>query len=192
MANTPPRPPINKRPDEELLEDLCRELRYVAVNEGALPSGERVVVHIHEVCAVYNELDSRRIDVCARLDRLSDETHWQIPPLLADCLAYPERLPYVRDPDGIRRYLRCQLCDKVERPPDAKVLYFCEACMRRVIDSIRQHRPIPRIILFRTFNTECRCSHADGNTVLAQYNSDEMQGVCERCIQDEIERRHGS
>ena len=86
MANTPPRPPIHKRPNEELLEDLCRELRHVAVNESDLPSGERVVAHIREVCAVHAELDSRRIDVRAQLERLSEDTRWQIPPLLADCL----------------------------------------------------------------------------------------------------------
>lgn len=193
MANTPPRPPISKRSDEELLDDLCRELRHVAVNESDLPSGERVIPHIREVCAVHAELHARRIDVRPRLERLSEETRWQIPLLLADCLAYPKQSPYVREPDGLRRHLRCHLCTKTERPPDAKLFWFCEACMRRVLEAVRQRVPIPGIILFRTYNQECRCSHADADTVLAgegQYYVDEVYGVCEQCIQDEIERRH--
>jgi hypothetical protein len=192
MANTPPRPPIRERQDGELLDDLCRELRHVAVNEGGLPHGERVVAHIHEVCAVHAELASRHLDFQRRLERLSEETRWQISPLLDDCLAYPKRLPFVREPDGIHRYLRCQLCSKAERPPDAKLFWFCEDCMRRVLGAVRQRTPIPGIILFRTYNAEQRCAHADADTVLAcegQEYIDHFSGVCELCIHDEIERR---
>ena len=192
MANTPPRPPIHERPDQELLEDLCRELRYVAVNESDLPKAERVVAHIREICAVHAELASRSVDVRPRLDRLSEETRWQIPLLLADCLAYPQQLPYVRELDGIRRHLRCQLCARAERPEDAKLFWFCEACMLEVLEAVKQRIPIPGIVLFRTYNAECRCPHADQDTVLAgegQYYIDELFGVCERCIHDEIERR---
>ena len=145
---------------------------------------------MREVSAVHAELASRRVDVPARLERLSEETHWQIPALLADCLAYPQRLPYVRDPDGIRRYLRCQLCRTAERTPDAKLFWFCADCMRRVLDAVRQRMPISGIILFRTYNADCRCAHADADTVLAtDHYSDVIYGVCERCIHDEIERR---
>lgn len=192
MANTPPRPTINERPNEELLDDLCRELRHVAVNEGFLPNGERVVAHIHEVCAVHAELLSRAVNIQPRLERLSAETHWQINPLLDDCLAYPNRLPFVREPDGTRRYLRCQHCAKAERPVDAKLFWFCEDCMRRVLDAVRQCKPIPGIILFRTYNAAHRCTHADAETVLACEGEDYIDhflGYCERCIHDEIERR---
>lgn len=192
MANTPPRPPVHQRSDEELLEDLCRELREVAVNESDLPQGDRVITHVREVCAVHAELASRRIDPRSTLERLSEETRWQIPLLLTDCLAYPRQLPYVREPDGIRRHLRCHLCTKAERPPDAKVFWFCDLCMRRVLDAVQQRSPIPGIILFRTYNAECRCPHADADTVLAgqgQYYVEEVYGVCERCIHDEIQRR---
>ncbi len=192
MANTPPRPPIDERPSEELLEDLCRELRHVACGEGDLPHGGRLIPHVREVCAIHAELADRRVDFRTRLERLSEETRWQIPALLDDCLGYPQRLPYVRDPDGIRRYLRCHLCSKAERPPDGKLFWFCEACMRRVLDAVRQRIPIPGIVVFRTYNVECRCAHADAETVLAgegQFYVDEVYGVCERCIQDEIERR---
>jgi hypothetical protein len=192
MADSPPRPPIHNRPNEELLEDLCLELRHVACNEGDLPLGERVAAHVREVCALHDELATRRFDCLPRLERLSEETRWQIPTLLDDCLAYPQRTPYVREPDGIRRFLRCHLCTKAERPPDAKLFWFCDTCMGRVLDAVRQRVPIPGIIVFRTCNVECRCTHADADTVLAgedQFYVDEVYGVCETCIHDEIERR---
>ena len=78
MANTPPRLPIQKRSDEELLEDLCRELRFVAVNESDLPNGDRVVGHVGEVCAVHAELVSRHIDIQTRVAQLSEQTRWEI------------------------------------------------------------------------------------------------------------------
>jgi|ERR1051326_89370 phosphoglycerate-specific signal transduction histidine kinase len=193
MANTPLRRSIDKRSEEELLDDLCRELRYVAVNESDLPNGERVVSHIHEVSAVHAELSSRHVDFRDRLGRLSQETRWQMKALLDDCLAYPKQLPYVRELDGIRRYLRCRLCGKAERPPDAKLFWFCEACIQHVLEAVKRRTPISGIILFRTYNVECRCTHADADTVLAgegQYYVDEVFGVCERCIQNEIERRN--
>jgi hypothetical protein len=192
MANTEPRPTIDKRPSDELLEDLCIELRHVACGEGNLPNGERVIRNVREVSAIHTELASRHVDCQGRLKRLSQETSWQMPELLDDCLAYPQRLPYVREPDGIRRYLRCQLCSKAERPSDAKLFWFCDACMRNVLSAVRQRTTITGIVLFRTYNSECRCSHADGDTVLAcagAFYSDHLYGACEKCIQDELERR---
>jgi hypothetical protein len=64
--------------------------------------------------------------------------------------------------------------------------------MCRVLDAVRQHKPISGIILFRTYNDGRRCSHADADTVLAcegEEYIDHFSGVCERCIHDEIERR---
>ena len=193
MADSPPRPPISERPNEELLDDLCRELRHVAVSESGLPHGERIVAHIYEVCAIHAALVSRHVDVEPQLERLSEETHWQIPSLLDDCLDYPQRLPFVREADGIRRYLRCRLCSKAERTADAELFWFCEECMRRVLDAVRQRKPIPGIVLFRTYNADRRCTHADADTVLAcegEEYIDHFSGVCDRCILDEIERRH--
>lgn len=192
MSNTPPRPAICNRTTDELLEDLCRELRFVACNENSLPQGERVVSHVQEVRTIHAELAARHIDCHPRMEQLAQETQWQISLLLEDCLAYPQRMPYVREPDGIRRYLRCQLCSKAERSPDAKLFWFCEGCMRRVLEAVIQHKPIAGIVLFRTYNTECRCAHANEDTVLAVDGPsyvDEVFGVCERCIRDEIERR---
>jgi hypothetical protein len=190
MADTPPRQLIQQRAAEELLEDLCRELRHVAVGEGGLPSNERAIEHMFEVCALHRELTARGIDYDPRLARLSEETNRQILPLLDDCLAYPQRLPFVRERDGIRRYLRCQLCLKAERHPDAKPFWFCDACMRRVLSAIEERTPIQDIVLFRTYNVDCRCAHADSDTVLVgDCYSDIVSGVCERCIREEIERR---
>jgi hypothetical protein len=192
MANSQPRPPIEKRANEEILEDLCLELRNVACGEGTLPLGERVLVHIREVRALQAELAKRRVNYSPRLERLSEETRWQMLTLLDDCLAYPKRIPYVREPDGIRRFLRCHLCTKAERPADAKLFWFCDTCMRRVLEAVQQRAPISGIILFRTYNVECRCAHADTDTVLAgeaQSYDDNVYGVCERCINEEIEKR---
>jgi hypothetical protein len=190
MANTPPKRPIQERADKDLVEDLCIELRHVACADYELPHGHGVIAHIREVCGIHAELAIRRVDSVPRLVELSEETRWQIPTLLGDCLAFPERLPYVREADGIRRTLRCHLCSKAERPQDAKLLWFCNGCLRCVLDGVRQRSPLQGIVLFRTYSAECRCSHADADTVLAtDHCSDVLFGVCERCICDELERR---
>jgi hypothetical protein len=190
MSNSPPRPSIEKRSNEDLLEELCIALRNVACDDYDLPNAKRVIQYVHEVRAIHDELMSRRVDWMQRLDRLSQETRWQIPVLLEDCLSYPQRLPYVRDPDGIRRTLRCTLCAKGERPPDAKLFWSCNECMKRVLDALHSLSPFDGIILFRTYNSECRCVHADADTVLAAENStDIIFGVCERCVSDELARR---
>src|SRR5438105_3418917 len=126
MANTPPRPPISDRPSEGLIDDLCIELRHVACRDYELPEGERVVAHIREVAAIFRELERRGMDPKPRLEILAEETKWQSLSLLNDCLAYPACLPYVRELDGIRRSLRCQLCQKAERPVDSKLFWFCQ------------------------------------------------------------------
>jgi hypothetical protein len=192
MPNTPPRPPIQERTSQELVEDLCIELRHVACGDYDLPAGERVVAHVREVAAIYRVLRSRGVDVRRRLDVLTEETKWQILPLLDDCVAYPQSLPYVREMDGIRRTLRCQLCQKAERPVDAKLFWYCEQCMYTLVEAVRQRSPVQGIVLFRTYNPECRCSHASDDTVLVvdSYN-DQLSGVCERCIRDETDRRKG-
>lgn len=190
MANTPPRPSIEKRSSAELLEDLCIALRNVACNDYDLPNGERVAQYVHEVHAIHAELRTRRIDWMQRLDRLSQETRWQIPELLEDCLSYPQRLPYVRDHDGVRRTLRCTLCAIGESPPDAKMFWSCNECLKRILDAMHNRSPFEGVILFRTYNAGCRCTHADSDTVLATDISDDtLFGVCERCVRDELARR---
>lgn len=121
MANTR-QIPLKERPDEGLLEDLCIELRHVGVGDSGLPDNVRVVEHIHQVNAIHAELVRRDVDDRSRLELLSKETAWRIQELLEDCLAFPRKMPYVREQDGIRRTLRCRACGKGERPPDAKIL----------------------------------------------------------------------
>jgi hypothetical protein len=190
MANTR-QIPLKERPDEGLLEDLCIELRHVGVGDSGLPDNVRVVEHIHQVNAIHAELARRDVDDRSRLELLSKETAWRIQELLEDCLAFPRKMPYVREQDGIRRTLRCRACGKGERPPDAKIFWFCDACMGRVVDAIRSRVPCAGIILIRTYTPACRCAHADGDTVLATDGNPDfpLYGVCEKCILDEIKRR---
>lgn len=190
MANTPQRPPVHERKSEDLIEELCVELRQVACLDSDLPDGERVRNHILEVKVIQDELLARGTDLRLRLSRLSDETKWQMDELLKNCVAYPNRIPFVREMDGIARTLRCYLCQEAERPIEAEVFWFCDKCMSVVKGAIRNHTPMKGLVLFRTYNAECRCSHADDDTVLAtdEY-SDNFFGVCERCIDDEMERR---
>ena len=192
MADTPPRPPIRDRPSQELVEDLCIELRHVACGDYDLPTGEWVAGHVRQVAAIHQELRNRGVDFSRPLEVLTKETKWQILPLLDDCVAYPQSLPYVREMDGIRRTLRCQLCQKAERPADAKLFWYCELCMHTLVEAVHQRAPVQGIVLFRTYNPECRCSHAGDDTVLAADSYiDQLSGVCERCIWEEIERRKG-
>ena len=193
MANSPPPVPVQKRGVEELLEALCIELRHVGVGDYDLPNGQRILPHIREVVSIHAELVRREVDWRPRLKVLSGETKWQMIQLLDDCLAFPTRLPFVREQDGISRTLRCSLCLKAERPVDVKLFWFCDACMHRVAEAMNQRTPLKGVILFRTYNAECRCVHADADTVLAaEHYTDDLNGVCEKCIHHELERRQTS
>jgi hypothetical protein len=190
VANTPARLKIEARSSEELLDDLCLELRHVGCRDYSLPNDERIIQHVGEVSAIYDELSKRGAEVQSRLLQLSEQTKWNISRLLEDCLRYPAVVPYVREGDGIRRALRCQLCSKAERPPDAKVFWFCDGCMEKVVTAVQERTPVAGIILFRTYNHEARCEHADDNTVLVTESwSDTPFGVCEKCIRQELSRR---
>lgn len=190
MANTPARFKIQERPTGELLDDLCLELRHVACGDYSLPNNERIIEHISEVSAIYDELSNRSAEVQSRLLELSEQTKWNITRLLEDCLRYPAVVPYVRESDGIRRALRCQLCSKAERPPDAKVFWFCNGCIEKVVTAVQSRTPLVGIILFRTYNHEARCEHADDDTVLVTESwNDTFYGLCEECIRQELSRR---
>jgi len=110
--------------------------------------------------------------------------------MLEDCLHFPESLPYVRELDGIRRTFRCLRCRAAERPPDAKLFWFCDPCLQAIRDAVRSRIPIDGIWLFRTYSSARRCRHADAETVLAaDYYQEAPDGVCELCITDELSRR---
>lgn len=193
MANTR-QIPLQERPNDQVLDDLCVELRHVGVGDYGLPSDAKLVEHIREVKAIHAELAERGMDGKSRVELLSKETGWQMQELLNDCLAFPKKMPYVREQDGIRRTLRCHACRNAERLPDAKLFWFCDACMGRVVDAIRSRVPCSGIILMRTYTPECRCPHADGDTVLATDGNNDFPlfGVCEKCVVEEIERRRAS
>ncbi len=190
MANTR-QIPLGARATDQLLDDLAVALRHVGVSDWGLPSNARLVEHISQVKAIQAELAGRGLDGSSRLEILSKETGWQMQELLDDCLAFPKKMPYVREQDGIRRTLRCQACRNAERPADAKLFWFCNACMERVVDAIRSRIPCSGIYLIRTYSPQCRCPHADGDTVLATDVDTDFPrfGVCEKCVVEEIERR---
>jgi hypothetical protein len=190
MANTPPKSPIQKRSDSDLLDEFCLELRHVGVCDNDLPDGNRVKQHIREACIIHTELVRRKIDIVHRIALLSKETSWKMDELLEDCLAFPKRQPYVKELDGIRRTLRCHLCRKAERPPNAKLFWFCELCMSRVATALHQKVTCDGIVVFRSYTPNSRCSHADADTPLAaEWYSEQIYGVCEKCVSEEIERR---
>jgi hypothetical protein len=190
MANTPPPPPLPQRSTNDLLDELCVELRHVGVGDWGLPKDERVLSHIKAVRAIRDELHNRRVELSAKIAELSSQTGWQMDQLLDDCLAFPKKMPYVREQDGIRRSLRCQKCKQVERHPDAKLFWFCEDCLAETIAAMRSKKPTAGVVLFRTYNSECRCEHADDETVLAcDSYIEEVTGVCAKCLEIELKRR---
>jgi hypothetical protein len=191
MRNTPPRLPIEQRPTDELIEDLCIALREVGCMGPWHPEHNRGQQAISDVKQIYRELSSRSISVDSQINKLSLDTKWQMDVLLGDCLAYPNHIPYVRDVDGIRRSLRCALCAVKERRPDAQVFWYCEECMRVALDALISTTPGDRFFLFKTYNQEQRCVHADNDTLLISDSSyyEQAFGVCQVCIEKEIQRR---
>ena len=190
MRNSPPPPPPHERDTPTLVEDLCVALRDVGVHDYELPRGERVLKAIINVKAIHGELRRRQVDLAARLQELSQQTRWQTEVLLADCLHFPEVMPHVREADGVRRTLRCGLCARAERPTDPGAFWFCDGCLRRMIHAIDTLEPLKGVVLFRTYNPDSRCEHADADTVLAFTGWDEtIFGHCQQCLAAELERR---
>lgn len=128
MKNTPAELPIEQRETEELVEDLCLALRDVGVQDYSLPWAEDALAAVLRVQRLHGELSRRGADVTRRLERLSEETTWQMIPLLRDCLTYPDIIPYVRERDGIRRVLRCPVCRKREMSEREGAIWLCDAC----------------------------------------------------------------
>jgi hypothetical protein len=173
----------------ELLEDLCIELRWVAVFDGAL-AGEKARVHIRKTQKLHADLIATGLDICQALASLSKETGWRMGDLLADCLRYPEVTPYVRESDGLRRLLRCRRCGSKERPVDAKLFWVCNSCLEELIAALGETRPVAGAFVFRTYTPEMRCSHANDDTMLvAEIDCDQAPGVCEHCLRNELDRR---
>ena len=167
MANTPPNLPIKDRDSNKLLEDLCIALRNVGTSDHELPGGDVVRNHIDEVRKIHAELQRRTMDLSCRISQLSRESGWLMEDLLKDCLDFPKSLPYVKEGDGIRRYFRCWLCAEREFTPDTKRFLLCEECLHRVLNDIRRRIPSSGVMLYRTYNEEKCCHHANSETVVA-------------------------
>lgn len=135
MKNTPAELPVEQRETEELVEDLCLALRDVGVGDSHLPEGGWVVSAVLRVRQLHGELSRRGADVTRRLERLSEETSWQMIPLLRDCLMYPDVTPYVRERDGIRRLLRCPVCREREISGREGLVWLCDACKAELAGS---------------------------------------------------------
>ena len=128
MKNTPAELPFEQRDTEELVEDLCLALRDVGIRDYCLPKDEEAVSAVLRVQGLHGELSRRGADLTRRLERLAEETSWQMLPLLRDCLIYPDVIPYVRERDGIRRVLRCPACRQREISRREGVVWLCDAC----------------------------------------------------------------
>ena len=119
MRNSKPEPDIGDREKNRLLEDMCLALRDVGVHGYGLPDAARAVAAIADVVALFGQLRRRGVDPTDRLEQLTNETEWLMPMLLDDCLRWPDRVPDMRERDGIRRWFRCPLSTR-KRSPIAK------------------------------------------------------------------------
>jgi len=112
--------------------------------------------------------------------------------LLADCLAYPTRMPYEKGFDGVRERFRCQLCRKAEHPQET-LIYLCEGCLDGTVTAIENRTPFPGLFLYRTYSESRRCPHADSETVLVTVlwsDEDSFEtGRCKQCFMDEKRER---
>ncbi len=111
--------------------------------------------------------------------------------LLDDCLQWPPQVPYVREKDGIRRMFRCPICAN-EEVPDATGIWLGTTCLRRVSDAIVNRAPFTGIVIYRTYNPDLRCCHADDDTVLAVTDDEYVSlqdSYCDQCVAEELARR---
>lgn len=135
MKNTPAELPIEHRETEGLVEDLCLALRDVGIRDYCLPKDKEAVSVVLRVQQLHGELSRRGTEITHHLERLSEETSWQMMPLLRDCLMFPEVIPYVRERDGIRRVLRCPACRKREISRREGAVWLCNACQAELAAS---------------------------------------------------------
>ena len=193
IRNSPSPPEPTHLPDAELLEELALALREVGTWDHSLArgdlSGEGKVRRVQQLGA---EIGRRGLDPAARLERLTSETQWLMSELYEDCNAFPRVLPLVREKDGVRRSLRCPLCNRNELP-DLKGIWLCDACMDRVGPAFTSHESISGVFLFRTYTPEKWCKHANAETTLMALDlyEDVLEGACSACFAEERVRRHG-
>ena len=198
MRNTPQPPPVNQRASDELIEELCIALRDVGVSTRFLPYSEPdpdVAGEVSRVQELIAELKRRGFDVAPRLARLTEETGWLMNVLYEECLRFPAIRPWVRAKDGLRVAMRCEACDEREHPDDDRKLRICDSCVLVLEQAIATRSARENLLLYRTYNTEARCRHADGDTVLgvypwhAEWSEGFPVGQCRECLDEEKKRR---
>lgn len=192
FRNTPPDPPITERDTEWLIEDLCIALRNVGSRLGWGPPDNQDIENIHNVHALSAELNKRGVELQPRLERLTEETGWLMPVLLEDCLKSPEKVPYVRERNGMRRSFQCPLCQQ-EEFPDITGIAIGANCLQEIRIALERPAPPAGVIFYRTYNTDKRCRHANDDTVLAvldnEYDLTLHDAFCQQCINEELVRR---
>ena len=190
MQSTPLPLPMKQRQTDELIEDLCLALRDVGVRTWSLPNDDFAVSAVRNVQQIYALLKQRNADVRPRIEHLSEETSWQMETLLQECLAFPDVVPYVRDADGVRRALRCGICQKREHP-DREGIWLCDVCLVQAKDSIESRVPMKGLLLLRIYNEEHWCKHANSETVLIAFDDYDTFGniYCNECFSEEQARR---
>jgi len=198
MRATPQPPPLNQRASDELIEELCIALREVGLSTRFLPYSEPdpdIVGEVSRVQELVTELSGRGVDVAPRLSRLSEETGWLMNALYDECLRFPTIRPWVRAMDGLRIAMRCEACREREHPDDDRRLRICDSCVLILDNAIATQTAQENLLLFRTYNPEARCRHADGDTVLGVYPWDVEWsegfpvGHCRDCLGEELRRR---
>ena len=194
MRSSDPRPPLTEWATGEVIEELCLALRDVGVHDSGGTLSDWSQKAIERVRTADRELRSRHVDVDQRIANLSEETGWRMRELFNECREYPDTRPRLREKDGIRRALRCHGCSASERPEGDEKYFLCDSCLKKVAGAIQEKRPMPALLLMRSYTPEARCQHADDDTVVAVYpwygmNDDVGQGFCMTCIGDELRRR---
>lgn len=174
------------------MEDLCLALRDAGNLDHHLPGGATVVSYIDQVKSIAAELRRRGVDSGARIALLSQQAGWQADRLLADCLSFPETLPYVYGANGVRQRFACTLCGRAEFP-DGTDLFVCGDCLNKAIFTLENPAHVPGLFLYRTLTPGRRCVHAGDDTIRFTVAGDDDDwfdnGRCLQFLQEEKLRR---
>jgi hypothetical protein len=202
MRSTRPEPPLSSRSANDVMEVLCVALRNLGISTRFLPHWgpvPDVEVEVAEVKRFSAELATRNFDHVPRLKVLTEETGWQMVPLLEEALSYPAMRPWVRDAkDGVRIALRCGGCSSNEFPESSQKIRLCDACLDHFQRALEKPTESSSMLLYRSFTPEARCEHATSDTVLGVYPwsqewcEDFPVGVCPKCLDAERSRRRAA
>jgi hypothetical protein len=184
ISNTPPKPDIPARSQEQLLEDLDISLR-----EAARMKTADAFAYVKEI---HSELNRRSISVTDFLHELSRKTNWEMNGFLQECLSYPLVEPQITTRDGVRLDFRCWQCNKNERY-DENGIGWCNECIEQAINAIRAKNGDMGYVLYTTLTTDKRCHHAGDQTLMLMVDHMDFWETpyCEECLLEEKKRRGG-